>query len=549
MRTVHNSGSPRLSRRTFLAAIGAGAAATAGGSLLAGCSGGAAPAAKVVGDAELAKVVPAHIPVTLVQPDLPASTNVDPGFLNYPQKLVRSVAEKPGAGSSFRVMVGSFEPPPLALARNSYQQLVNDALGATVDFTYVPAGDHPAKLNTVLAGGDVPDMVQVFSWAIPSQMNAATNALFADLTDFLAGDRVKAYPNLANLPTRHWTASVFNRRLFALPLPSSPYGAVFFYRKDIFDARGLKEPTDAASFLALCKELTDAKRNQWATGNPYNLARWIYRVPSDWTRRDGKLVHAYETPEFGEAVAFARKVYEGGYVHPDDVAGQNERQKELFNSGKMAMYSDGIGAWQPGWDTNTAVNPSFRMQAMAPFAHDGGKPVVYADGTNVFYTFVNKKLPKEKIEELLRIANYVAAPLGTEEYLLVHSGQEGRHFTRDAGGVPVPTAQAKKELGFNFTAIAAPPVSVIDTAYPDFTRAYHAWQTNAAPHAVTSPVAGVHLDLPPQLNTIATKVEDTVNEVLRGRRPQSALTDAVSAWRSAGGDQLRGLYEQALGGQ
>jgi putative aldouronate transport system substrate-binding protein len=536
-----------VSRRAFLVATGV--AATAGSSLLAGCTSSTTTTPKVVDDKQLANLLPTYTPVTLVQPDLPGGDNVDPGFLKYPQKLVKSVPQQPGAGSSFRIMVGSFGPPPLPLASNTYQQAVNKALGATVDFTYVPAGDYDAKLSTVLAGGDLPDMLQVFSWSVPAQINTAAAALFADLGEHLAGDKAKAYPNLANLPTRHWAACVFNGKLVALPLASSAYGAVYFYRKDILDARGLKEPTDADSYLALCKELTDATKGQWATGNPQDLARWMYRVPSDWARRDGKLVHAYETPEFSEAIAFARKVYEAGYVHPDSLSGENERLKELFNSGKMAMYSDGIGAWMPGWDTQTPANPAFRMQAMAPFAADGGKPIVYADGTNVFYTFINKKLPKAKVEELLRIANYAAAPLGTEEYLLIYSGQEGVHFTRNAEGVPVPTDTAKKEIGFAFQGIATPPVAIVDTAYPDFTKAYHAWQTNAAQYAVTSPVAGMHLDVPPALNAIWGKVDDTVTDILRGRKPHSALAAAVTTWRTSGGDRLRGLYEQALAGK
>ena len=42
------------------------------------------------------------------------------------------------------------------------------------------------------------------------------------------------------------------------------------------------------------------------------------------------------------------------------------------------------------------------------------------------------------------------------------------------------------------------------------------------------------------------KISSTVNDILQGRKPVSDWPEAVSAWRSGGGDQIHGELEEAL---
>jgi putative aldouronate transport system substrate-binding protein len=39
---------------------------------------------------------------------------------------------------------------------------------------------------------------------------------------------------------------------------------------------------------------------------------------------------------------------------------------------------------------------------------------------------------------------------------------------------------------------------------------------------------------------------DRINDIIAGRAPMSSYGDAVSAWRSAGGDQIRKEFQQAM---
>ena len=52
----------------------------------------------------------------------------------------------------------------------------------------------------------------------------------------------------------------------------------------------------------------------------------------------------------------------------------------------------------------------------------------------------------ERLKMLLRIANFFAAPFGTQEWLLNYFGVKDTDFTYNADGSPVMTDQGRSEL-------------------------------------------------------------------------------------------------------
>ncbi|MFC7586105.1 hypothetical protein ACFQYP_21955 [Nonomuraea antimicrobica] len=91
-------------------------------------------------------------------------------------------------------------------------------------------GDYPSKVAVIIAGGDLPDAMAV-RHEIP-QRPAMLNALFEDLSEHLSGPAVREYPYLANIPTAHWRATVYNGGIYGLPMPRANVGSVMFYRAD-----------------------------------------------------------------------------------------------------------------------------------------------------------------------------------------------------------------------------------------------------------------------------------------------------------------------------
>ena len=82
-----------------------------------------------------------------------------------------------------------------------------------------------------------------------------------------------------------------------------------------------------------------------------------------------------------------------------------------FASGKWTIWLDGFAtAWSDPWRrARQATNP-FEVHMIAPFgAQDGVKPVHMLNAAHLGATAIKKSSP-DRIKELLRVLNYLAAP-------------------------------------------------------------------------------------------------------------------------------------------
>src|SRR5690242_13810385 len=116
-----------LSRRALFAQSMTGVAV----SLLAAC----APAPTAPAATSGAKLqLPTYVPVQGPQPDLPGTADgLDPGFVNYPRQLFKSVQDKPTAGGQVNIMVWNITQPMTALDQNAAWQEINNQVGGTIN--------------------------------------------------------------------------------------------------------------------------------------------------------------------------------------------------------------------------------------------------------------------------------------------------------------------------------------------------------------------------------------------------------------------------------
>ncbi|WP_326818139.1 extracellular solute-binding protein [Streptomyces sp. NBC_01762] len=537
------------SRRTFLASSAVAAVAVAGGvPLLAACGGGSGSGSKegtTTGKA-LKKVVPNYIPSNLVQPDVAGVNGSSPGFTKLPDPLVTSVKSVPGKGSAFRVMTPLWGTVPKK--NNPYYTAVNKAVGATLNFDPQDGNTYQDKIGAVLAGSDIPDAVTIPGWNMQGQIRNAIVAKFADLGPYLAGDAIKKYPNLANIPTGAWQYSVFGGKLRGLPMPSPILGNAIFYRKDLIGSGAA--PGSAADLLAFGKEYTDAKKKVWAFDDLWVCIGKIFGLlpdaPHYWKLENGKLVHKIETQEYREALAFARKLHDGGYVHPDAEAGKDADSKIRFTGGGVLMYNDGTGGWKGMVTEQATANPKFDMQPLDFFNQDGGTPVLWQDDPAGIFTFLSKTLPKAKIEEFLAIADFAAAPYGTKEFMLTNYGVQDTHYTiKD--GVPTFTPQGIQEAQPSTTVfLASPPHTVAFPDEPQLVKDYAGWMARQAPNVKKPLFFGMQVVEPQRYASLYTPFDDLQKDIRRGRKKVSDVDAAVTTWKNSGGDKLRAWYQDIL---
>ena len=535
-----------IARRSFLQMVAAGAVVAGVPALLTGCTTAATTGAAASGR-PIAGVIPSYIPVNYVTPDFPSVHGSVPGFMTRPKNLAKSVAKVPGSGTTFKAMTplwGTIPP-----SNSKYYEAVNGMLGSKIEFQITDGNTYGDKLATVLASAkDVPDWVCVPTWNLPPRFGSEiVGNVFQDLTPYLAGDAVKAYPNLANIPSDAWKFCVFNGKLYGLPFPGAIITDAIFYRKDAIDALGVKvDVKNSDDLLALAVELTDAAAGRWGAEDLWTAATIMFGVAPKWKLDGGKLVHRIDTPEYRAALEWNAKLFKSGAVHPDAVADQSAEAKKRFQSGKSLIMNDGLGGWNEALRDNLATNPSYWQQAFEPFAADGGKAVLFKGNPTNIFSFLKKSDDKKRITELLALANLLAAPFGTTECDVITNGVEGVHYTKDSAGLPVPTPLAATELQPTYIFLVDGPITETHMQYPGYVKAASTWQTAAA-GSVTEPLFyGQQISEPQKFGSLAKPFVDLEKDISRGRKSLKDLDAAVQTWKTTGGEELRAFYQKIL---
>ncbi|GAB2967324.1 extracellular solute-binding protein [Actinotalea caeni] len=536
------------SRRTFLTLVGAG---VVGSAALAGCRTGGSGSDAPSSSAGVASddVLPAYLPLDYVEPDFPSVNGSTAGFATIPSELVQAYETPPGSGSTFTAMTPLWGAIPPTVG-NQYYDAVNAAIGSTIEFQISDGNTYGDKLAAVLASADdVPDWVCIPTWNIPPRFDQAVESLFEDLTPFLAGDAVRSYPHLANIPTDVWRFCVFDGKLKALPFPGEIITDAIFYRDDVFEEEGITElPTTAEELLELCAELTNGRR--WAANDLWNAATLIHGVVPKWRiEDDGTLTHRIETEEYRAALEWNARLFAQGSVHPDAVADNSGDAKARFESGQVLISSDGVGGWHEALARQLGSNPTYSQRPFPPVAADGGTPVLWKGNPANILSFIKATDDKDKVAEMLAVADFLAAPFGTTEYALINYGVEGVHYETDDQGLPVPTELAATELQPTYVFLADPPVVNAKVQYPGFVEAFCTWMADAAQYVQDPAFFGMQITEPNRFGSLNQPIEDLEKDISRGRRSIDDLDAAIETWRSSGGEELRQFYQDVLDAQ
>ena len=547
-----------VSRRAFLRAAGGVLVTAAGLPVLAACSvtAPAAPAASSASGG--AKVtLPTFVPLPNLQaPGLPGTPDglLAPGYLKYPANLVKSVPQPPGQGGTVDALTASLSPPPTPLDSNAAQQQVNKGLGVTLNIPSISTADYPTRLNTVVAGSDLPDIIAaaIFSTTM-TNIGDFLNSACADLTPYLSGDAIKDYPNLANLPSTAWPQMVYNNKIMAVPVAAGGVrnSPLLLERSGDLEAAGITSISSPDEFMRICKQLNNPG-TRWALG-ANTLINWlamVYAAPNSWRESGGKFTKDYETPEYKEAVAYHRALWDAGLFYPDSPSLSGSPAGALYYAGKW-IFSPHAGwslvAYQTAWERANSTDPTARPRAVLPFNKDGTGRAGQYIGLGSSGTIALKKASPDRIKELLGILNYVCAPMGTTEALLMQYGVEGPDFTRDANGNPVLTDLGKNDSVVPWKNIGGPPEFLFSSTSAEFVPYTYQAQKEHFAMTVPNPIAGLYSPTDGSKGIVLrTAFLDGLSDILFGRAAMSGYDDLVQKWRSNGGDTIRTEYEKAF---
>jgi putative aldouronate transport system substrate-binding protein len=507
--------------------------------------------------------LPTYVPFAAPTPDLPGNDRgLDPAYLKWPSPLKKSVAGAPSSSAEVTGLTQLTSNALTPMEDNAAWREVNRQLGTTLRLTMVPNTDYQNRFATTLAGTDLPDLL---NWPgnpgrvgfFAGQDQFMPRAL-ADLTPYLSGDAVKEFPNLANFPTYAWTGSVFGKQIYGLPrmAPRGHYN--LFVNQAKLAAIGISEIRTTEDLQRAAKELTRPASNQYALatyGAVYfglpNIAA-AYGAPFEWRLTSGKLTRDIETPEYKAAVEFTRGLVTGGYTHPDSLTMTITTIRDAFVAEKIALMPGSIVNYPAYWNLAATVNPNVKVRLVPALSTSAGSPKRYFVANGQSGQVFVKKGSTERVKEMLRVLDFLAAPFGSQEYLLLNYGLEGTHFALNDSGNPISNDKGRADLNAPrlgpWGYLSQSPFVQYNPASPDQVRqAYQEQQELFSSELIENPVDGVFsATLVGKGAVLDRLIQDRLTAIIGGREQMSDYDQMVKDWQSQGGDQVRKELEEAL---
>jgi len=544
--------------RRDLIRIGGAVLAT---SLAAACAP-AAPAPQPTAAAPAGGPLPTYIaPAGGPKPDFhSADPRITDGFNNYPANPPKSwTAQPPGAGGTLNVFVPAYYPVPNPRDSNPTWKEVEKALNSTVNMTITAMADYSTRLQVVMAGNDLPDTMHIVGTVANLISPQFVDSQCADLTPYLAGDAAKDYPNLAAIPGYAYQGAggVFNNRLYGIPIERYLPAFWFFRNTDIWDAELGTDyvPKNADDFKKVLQQLNRPQESRWAIGNyaggpasgaMYGLIGFLemFGAPNGWSLdSSGKLVRDRETDAYKAALSYMKDLFNSGLYPPDfQTAGDS---RSAFIAGRFVVSTEAFGnGWNDFWRRGLQQNPPRHFTIVKPFSADTSiKPQHFITGGTVAYNLV-KKGSADRVKEILRIMNYLAAPFGTQEDMLLTYGIRDQDYSVDQSGNPSPTQSGLMNASYvPWQYIAHRPYVWYQADLPGYAQAAFDVEQILVGIGVPNPTTGYH-SATQSKNGIAAEQAfyDGVADILFNRRPFTDYDTLVSDWRTSVGDTIRQEY-------
>jgi putative aldouronate transport system substrate-binding protein len=514
----------------------------------------AAPAA--AGTAGSSGPLPTYIaPTGGPKPDFHSTDpRITDGFNSYPKNPPKSwTGAAPSSGGTLSVFVAAYYPPPTGRDQNPTWQAIEKALGSTVNMTITPNVDYQARLQVAMAGSDLPDIIHVVGTVTSLISEQFVQSQCADLTPYLGGDAAKDYPNLAAIPGFAYKGAggVFGKSLYGVPIHRYLPAFWFFRNTDIWDAEIGADtvPKDSADFRKILEQLNRPQENRWAIGNlgpnsatMYGIVGFLemFGAPNGWALDNGKLTRDRETEQYKAAVSYMKDLMAAGLYPPDIQTAGDSRGNYL--AGRYVVSTEAFGnGWNDMWRRGLQQQPPRPFTINKPLtATAGAQPRHFITGGTVAYNVVKKGSP-DRVREILRIMNYLAAPFVTQEDLLLSYGIAGTDYTLDAENNPVPTQAGLSNSGYvPWQYISHRPYVWYQANLPGYAQAAFEVEQQLVAIGVPDPTRGYHSAAQSRKGVAADQAfYDGVADILFNRRPFSDFDTLVNDWKTNAGDEIR----------
>jgi putative chitobiose transport system substrate-binding protein len=225
--------------------------------------------------------------------------------------------------------------------------------GVTIEWSDYPGGEIQQKLLAAVAGGDVPDVVNL-NTDLTLQVAAANPDVLVKTNEAVPAEKQQEY--FENL----WNSTQYNGATYGIPWYATT--RVVVYNKDIMQQAGIQEPPKTFDELAEVAKTVKDKTGKWGYAPNINLIESFMMDGVPLVNED-RTQAAFNTPEGVEVAQYFVDLKNQGLIPEDILAKGYQGELQLYKEGNLAMQLAGaslvkqIEADAPEVFANTDVAP------------------------------------------------------------------------------------------------------------------------------------------------------------------------------------------------
>lgn len=354
---------------------------------------------------------------------------------------------------------------PSDKSKDFVMKAIEDKFNVTLKLDYMAAGsDYLSKLNTRVAGGDIPDIFQISG---TDSNKYILDKVPADMTKWV---------NAGNMPNyyKYWINDVEMQRyqvqgvFMRAPIPfNREQFATHYVRKDWIDALNkkdpglkLKVPTHYDEYIAVVKAFTfndpdgNGKNDTYgitaaANGNaiPRDFPEWIKNnLAPGFMIENGYFLDTGSDIRLGNVLNDIKALINLKVVDPDWFLNKPGQQFEKVQQGKAGIFystsRDAVFENTPNSIQKKTKDVTGQNAEFVPFNIAPANPIGYEALPGNSW-MIGSKTSEAKIERSIEILDWLASEEG---FLLTHYGQAGVHYKKDGSKIVVDPAAFKKDI-------------------------------------------------------------------------------------------------------
>jgi len=426
--------------------------------------------------------------------------------------------------TTIRIVAKDFSPD---LAEN-VQHLANIEAGfeaatgkkVKLELVSVPEGAYGEKLNLMLLGGDIPDLIYFQG----GDEVIANQGLLVDLTDYIAGSDVMQNvlmdfnkERMANYPYLLWIAP--------------PRARTAVIREDWFNEAGGTIPVSVDDYYALFSAIKKNHPEAAVITDTGSTARMDFTFnqafgnTATWVKENGSYVYSKVSQAEKAKLAFYQKLYAEGILDNEYITTKWDTMEDKMYTGKVAGAFGTAGIVLDIYENKLKDNQGTGLVALPPARGVGqGYAVSSAKETRGWAISATSKNP----DLVFEVLEYLATDEGQ---FMERYGIEGLHYNME--GDKVVLTEQKSEWWPRFHEVMSwdAPTPLMGPA------GQKGWEF-ILDYAVSDPDFPIPEELSPTWDALENLYKEMSYKIISGEYSMDKFDEYVDAWYSTGGDKV-----------